>query len=327
MHRQTPLTAGFMGYTSGGARTIIDEIDDSTLMQQMKGGIMHGESREAVESPQNYGFSSVVRKATKDAMGKVKDAAEGYMSYFGGSRGANFCSVMDDRRFRPMHMKEGENAQYDDLMQMTLMRRTGLYMLSLDGPDDSQSSSSGGGAQGKDGSSGGGGQNVERMASLRHVNKQKQERPSRGGTQMNAQGRLVDEFGLEAGQYASGSDQQSKDHKHEGDSVNHEVRVTKGRIEFRSGDSVVGYYDGQSKKWSFTGEMHLGDDNAQHPIYGVSGGVGMTTETSGAGAVLVNATKPGPPTSMDGQPFEARDEKIAALEARIAALEARLPNA
>jgi hypothetical protein len=40
--------------------------------------------------------------------------------------------------------------------------------------------------------------------------------------------------------------------------------------------------------------------------------------------VLVNATKPGPPTSMDGEPFEARDAKIAQLEARIAALEARL---
>jgi hypothetical protein len=321
MHRQTPLTAGFVGYSGGGARALIDSIDDGKLMQQMKGAMM-GESREGVESPQNYGFSSVVRAATKGANGMIQECAEGFMSYFGGNRTSNFCAVMDDRRFRPLHLKEGENSQYDDLGQMTLLRRTGLYLLSLDGADDSQKSSSG-----KDASGGGQQQNVERMVSLRHVNKQKQERPSRGGGGDQSGSGSSGGGGagtLVAGQYASGSDQQSKDYKHEGESVNHEVRVTKGRIEFRSGDAVVGYYDGQSKKWSFTGEMHLGADSASHPAYGVSGGVGMTTVTSGSGAVLVNATKPGPPTSMDGEPFEARDAKIAQLEARIAALEARL---
>ena len=325
MHRQTQLTQGFVGYTSGGARTLIDSIDDGKLMQQMKGAIL-GESRDGVESPQNYGFSSVVRAATKGSDGTIQECAEGFMSYFGGSRTSNFCGVMDDRRFRPLHFKEGENSQYDDLGQMTLIRRTGLYLLSLDGPDDSQKSGSGSAGQ-QDASSGGSSQqNVERMASLRHVNKSKQERPSRGGSGQSSGGSNGGGSGgtLAAGQYASGSAQQSQDFKHEGESVNHEVRVTKGRIEFRSGDSVVGYYDGQSKKWSFTGEMHLGADSASHPVYGVNGSVGMTTQKSGSGAVLVNAPNPGPPTSMDSEPFEARDAKIAALEARIAALESRL---
>ena len=49
MHRQTPLTAGYVGYTGGGARTLIDTIDDSKMMQQMKGAIM-GESRVKASS-------------------------------------------------------------------------------------------------------------------------------------------------------------------------------------------------------------------------------------------------------------------------------------
>ena len=317
MHRETPLTAGFVGYTSGGARTLVDTIDDSKMMQQMKGGIMGG-GREQVESPQNYGFSSVVRPGTKGQDGQITDGAEGYMSYFGGSRTSNFCAVMDDRRYRPMGMKPGENAQYDDLGQMTLLRRTGLYLLSNDNQEDNQqgggggSSGGGGGASARDGSSGGGdsggGQQTERFVSIRHVEKKKQDRPKRGGGGDGGGGGGGDGGGAGASTRAdasSGSGQsggQQQDFKHEGESVNLEMRVSKKRIEFRSGDDVVGYYEKESKKWVFIGELHLGSEDADHPVYGVNGGVGMTTETSGDGAVLVKAPKPGPPTSQDTEP-------------------------
>ena len=88
---------------------------------------------------------------------------------------------------------------------------------------------------------------------------------------------------------------------------NMEVRVTKSRIEFRDGDTVVGYYDKQNKRWSFTGEMRLGDDNATDPIYGVNkdSGKGQTTDTTGSGSVLIKTTKPGPPTSGDINPWWA----------------------
>jgi hypothetical protein len=102
------------------------------------------------------------------------------------------------------------------------------------------------------------------------------------------------------------------------------MKVSKKRIEFSSGGKVVGYYEGG--KWVFIGEIHLGKEDADHPIYGVNGGSGMTTETSGEGAVLVKAPKPGPPTSLDGQPFEARDAEIAALKDRVAALEERIAH-
>ena len=256
MHRQTPLTAGFVGYSGGGSRTLIHEIDDSTNMQQMKGSMMFGEAREKVESPQNYGFSSVVRPATKDKDGNIQDCAEGFMSYFGGNRTGSFCAVMDDRRYRPMGLKPGENAQYDDLGQMTLMRRTGLYLLTNDNPEEnSQQGQSGGGSAGQlADSSSGSGQSTERFVSLRHVEKKKQERPKRGGGGQSGNGGSGSSGGGAATRADSGSSggQSAQDYKHEGETVNNEVRVTKKDVQILDGDTVVARYDKQSGTWTFT---------------------------------------------------------------------------
>ena len=253
MHRSTPLAAAFRAYSAGGARSVVDSVNDNTLMQEMKGKFMANESRDKFEAPQNYGFSSVVLPATQGEGGK-KDGAEAFISFIGGSRSFAVAGVMDDRRHRPMGLKPGENAQYDDLGQMTLIRRTGTYMLTTDNPDESQSGSGGGGGGGggggKDGS--GGGQQVERMVSLRHVEKKKQERQKPGGSGGGQDG------GGGAVAFADSGQGQTPDHsnyKHEGDSVNHEVRVTKKRIEFRSGDKVVGYYDKEADTWFFTAKV------------------------------------------------------------------------
>jgi hypothetical protein len=307
MHRATPLNTSFRAYSSGGARTMISGADDGKMMQEMAGNFMKGETRDKVESPQNYGFSSVVRAATKDAQGMIKEAAEGFVSFMGGNRSFPVCAIMDDRRHRPMGLKEGENAQYDDLGQMTLLRRAGLFLLSLDGPDDSQKQS--GGGQGGSGGSSGQQQTVKRFVSIRHVEKKKQQR--KGGSVSSADGSSSSSGsgGIGSARDTSGGSgsgqsggQSQQDFKHEGESVNHEIRVSKGRIEFRSGDSVVGYYDGQSKTWVFIGKIKLGTESASHPVYGVNQGVGMTTDPNGSDAVLVNAPKPGPPTSLDTKP-------------------------
>jgi hypothetical protein len=34
MHRTTRKSAAFRAYTSGGARSVIDKVDDNTLMQE-----------------------------------------------------------------------------------------------------------------------------------------------------------------------------------------------------------------------------------------------------------------------------------------------------
>src|SRR6478609_3215084 len=107
MHRQSPLTAGYVGYTGGGARALVDEINDGPMMQEMKGSFMVGESREKIESPQNYGFTSVVMPAKKGKDGQVEECAEAYINFLGGSRSFPVASVMDDRRFRLKELKPG----------------------------------------------------------------------------------------------------------------------------------------------------------------------------------------------------------------------------
>jgi phage gp45-like len=244
MHRATPVNTSFRSYSSGGARSVVDKVDDSTLMQEMAGNFMKGETRDKVESPQNYGFSSVVQAAKKGADGQIAESAEAFIQFVGGNRSFPVCGIMDDRRFRPMGLKPGENSQYDDLGQMTLLRRTGLYLLSLDSEDESQQQS----GQGKAGDSGGQSKTVERMVSLRHVEKKKQERQKsqeQGGAEAQA-------MGAEA--WAAKQEQIKQSHsdfKHEGETVNTEIRCTKNRIEFRAGDKVVGYFDVKDSKWYF----------------------------------------------------------------------------
>lgn len=336
MHRSTPADTLHRSYDSGGCRTIIDNVDDSHLMQEMAGNFMKGEARKAIEAAQNYGFSSVVMKATKGKDGQIEECAEGFISFMGGNRSFPVCTVMDDRRHRPMQLPEGASAQYgpntDYGRALTLIKPT---------PEKQDGGSGGGGGASAgtlaSGDSGGDSgdhgafmvvPHPDEYASMRHINNKKQPRPQSQDQQSGGGG------GASAGTQAAGGDgsQQSQGEKYnheKGQSINTEVRCTKSRIEFRVGDSVVGYYDKGSSKWALVGEVHLGKEDASHRVYGVQGGVGMTTASSGSGAVLVNTTQPGPPTSQDNQPYvlamEQRFEaRIVELEARVAELESRL---
>jgi len=317
MHRSTHSSTLHRSYDSGGARATIDKVNDDSMMQEMSGNFMKGESGSEIESPQNYGFSSVVRPAKKGQDGQIEESAEGFISFMGGNRSFPVCGVMDDRRYRPRGLKPGENSQYDDLGQMTLLRRSGLYLLSLDGEDDSQQDSSGGsggsggGASTREGESGGngGGQTVERFVSIRHVEKQKQPKPqsqssSGNGASGGGSGGGAAATTLESGSggASSGGSGQS-DFKHEGESVNLEMRVSKKRIEFRSGDDVVGYYDKEGKTWVFIGKVKLGSESADNPVYGVGdSGTGNISDKDADDAVFINAPKPGPPTALDTEP-------------------------
>ena len=52
-----------------------------------------------------------------------------------------------------------------------------------------------------------------------------------------------------------------EEHKHEGETVNLEVRVTKNRISFLAGDTEIGYYS--EGTWCFKGKVMLGDDDEE----------------------------------------------------------------
>ncbi len=233
----------------GSSRASIREIDDKHLMQQVKhADVYHSETPSDFERWQMVGLTSVPLKQADDqqsgqqsqsaSSGQQGDwnhnqpkgkSAEAVMLYLGGSR-SHPIAMVDDRRVRPYAMKEGETALYaaSGTGQMLFHNDAGSYLVAVNNAAE----------QAKDS------KDVERFASLRHVNKKKQTRELKQG-------------------------QTVPDAKHEGETVNLEVRATKTRIEMRAGDNVVGYYDKSADKWVFTaatialvGNIYLGSEDA-----------------------------------------------------------------
>jgi phage gp45-like len=128
MHRATPANSLHRSYDSGGSRTIINQVDDTKLMQEMAGNFMKGESRTGVEAPQNYGFSSVVRDATKGSDGQIDDCAEGFISFMGGNRSFPVCTIMDDRRYRLKQLQKGDVAMFDYLQHQIHLNNDGMFV-------------------------------------------------------------------------------------------------------------------------------------------------------------------------------------------------------
>ncbi len=130
MHRYTPAGSAYRAYTAGGARSVVHEVDDSKLMQEMAGNFMAGESRQGVESPQNYGFTSVTADAEKDALGKILGGAETFISFMGGNRSFPVAGAIDDRRHRLINLVKGDVAMFRqaaDQLQLHLTQDGGFF--------------------------------------------------------------------------------------------------------------------------------------------------------------------------------------------------------
>jgi phage gp45-like len=112
MHRATPLQSSMRGYCGGGARSCVDQVDDSKLMQEMGGNFMANETRTGVEAPQNYGFTSVVFDAEKGQDGKIQACAETFVGFMGSNRSLPVTGNMDDRRHRMYKLEKGDSAMF-----------------------------------------------------------------------------------------------------------------------------------------------------------------------------------------------------------------------
>jgi phage gp45-like len=112
---------------AGGARVTVPEVDDTKLMQESQGNFMANEARSAIESPQNYGFTSVVRDAVKDAQGKIQQSAETFVSFMGGNRSFPVFGNMDDRRFRLKELQKGDVAMFDYFQHQFHMNTDGIF--------------------------------------------------------------------------------------------------------------------------------------------------------------------------------------------------------
>lgn len=211
------------------------------------------------------------------------------MLYLNGSR-SHPIAMVDDRRVRPYGMTEGEGAHYapDGSEQMVLFKETGTYVVSLDGKSVKDKDSE-----------------KTRMASLRHVTKEMQTHK-------------IEKQQQSSGQAGQQSQQQKEKYKHEGKTINTEIRCVKDRIEFRAGETVVGYYEVSSKTWHFEGKVidHAATDkltqsadkitntantSIDHTAPTVSNVVSSRFETVGKTFLGINSKGGGAPTGETGQ--------------------------
>jgi len=167
MHFVTPLNTSFRAFTGGGTRGVVHKVDDTKLLQEMKANFMVNETREAIEAPQNYGFTSVVFDAEQDQQGKVQASAEHFTSFLGGNRTVP-VSIMDDRRHRLYKLDQGDTAMFrgrGDKQQFHLTKDGGFWTAPKDKTvrmqlltEDSESNATqqqGGGGSGGAGAGGG----------------------------------------------------------------------------------------------------------------------------------------------------------------------------
>lgn len=232
MERMTLARTGGMSRMSQ-SRATVREIDDKHLMQEIKkadGLFSETFSNEGTsfERFQMVGFTAVPLKQFEDAkQNKPAASTDGFNNnqpkgksaeavlLFVNGQRSHPVAFIDDRRVRPYNMKAGDAALYHASGTEQKTYLSDAGAFVIANNNPSEEKDA---------------KTKERFASLRHVTVEKQKRQLKKGDQV-------------------------PDHKHEGDSVNLEVRCTSGRIEFRAGDTVVGYYEASSKTWCFIGDI------------------------------------------------------------------------
>jgi len=122
-HLASRYTAERVG--NGISRTIVEQVDDSKLMQAHTLGGFSNEKQQDIEHVHPYGFTSVVQKPT--GSGQQRNGAEGFMGFMGGGRSHGVVFVAGDRRYRLYQLKDGEAAMHDDQGQQVHFQRDGIW--------------------------------------------------------------------------------------------------------------------------------------------------------------------------------------------------------
>lgn len=112
-------------HASGLGRTAVEGADDTKLMQETKHSLFKGEQQDQIEHVHPYGFVNVPNKPT--GQGKLRRAAEAFMTFLGGNRSQGVAIAVGDRRYRLYKLAEGEVALHDDQGQQVHMKRDGIY--------------------------------------------------------------------------------------------------------------------------------------------------------------------------------------------------------
>lgn len=96
------------------SRAVVKRVDDSKKRQAVQVALLAGETREALEHFQPYGFTSV-----------PQTGAEGVALFPGGERDHGLVVAVDDRRYRLTGLQSGEVALYTDQGDKLVLKRDG----------------------------------------------------------------------------------------------------------------------------------------------------------------------------------------------------------
>jgi hypothetical protein len=286
MHRATPLNSSFRSY-SGGARSVIPEVDDSKFMQESTNSQgMSSEKIPTMEAPQNYGFTSVVADADKSGNpGNITASAEGFISFMGGNRSFPVMGIMDDRRHRLLNLgkdaAKGASAMFGlkDWGQQLLNTKDGWFMSGntkkkiriqlVDNKNGQQQSGGSSGGQavsglaagGGGGAAGGAGGGQQKGQKTLHKEQSETFIDMLGSSQQDSEG------GGGGGAGASASDSGG------GGQEEHVITIqAKKKIILKVGSSTITIIDGEielkSKKIITEGNTYLGSKDASVPVEG-----------------------------------------------------------
>lgn len=95
---------------------VLHLVNDGGPCQTVQATFLVGETRDGMERPQDYGFTS-----------HPLPGMQPFAGFFGGDRSNGFVIAMCDRQFR-IELLKGEVAMYDDLGQKVHLTRTGVMV-------------------------------------------------------------------------------------------------------------------------------------------------------------------------------------------------------
>jgi phage baseplate assembly protein V len=94
------------------ARAVVQLVNDESKLQLVQLGVLEGETREALERFQEYGFTSAPHPG-----------AEAVVLFVGGRRDHGLVVAVDDRRYRKKDLEPGESAIYSDEGDHVVLKR------------------------------------------------------------------------------------------------------------------------------------------------------------------------------------------------------------
>lgn len=100
--------------------TLAKSPNDKPKLQEMDVSLHWGERTTGIERFQEYGFTSVPHGP------KGEEKAEVIVGFMDGNRSHGVVLAVDDRRYRPKDLKDGEVRLYDDLKQKIHLTREGM---------------------------------------------------------------------------------------------------------------------------------------------------------------------------------------------------------